>query len=397
MKQTVAALAFFLATACLAPEALALTGAEYMAMEKAQAEAIGATITHERVEETGEGSFVIHGVVQTGSDGSTARMESIRFEGVRAMDGGGYAIDEVEMNGISASMMDPEHRKIDLTMRSMTTTGGQWLASGLKFPLPAGRVEQTILDTRLSMKESELFVIERMVSTMTVAPDGYTVSMVTEAPSLAVSTNVVQGAAKAKLTELDLMPLELSLALNATLDLKSGRFDLESYRLGLRNAGAIIMQITLGGMTKEWLEGLIKILMQPNAQTPEMRDAVGAQMTEALKELSLVSASLSYEDGGIARKAMAQQAAALGISEKDFVALGAQMANERLQAIEPKALAASVSSAFKHFIADPRSVTVLLSPAGPVAITDLVGDAIASKEKLVERLGLAIEVNGKRE
>lgn len=394
MKQTTRALAFFLATTCLAPDALALDGAGYLALIKTQAARQEATIAQQGVEDAGEGSFVIRGFSRTGGDASALRIESMRFDGARAIGEGGYSADAIAMTGISFSRPDPEGRKIEVTAGSLEIVGGYWPARGAELP-PAGRSQYTVSDATLAIDGAQMGTIARMVATMTVEPDGNTITLQADAPLVTVATDAMPEDAKAQLTQLGLMPLELAASLKAKLDSAGGRLSVDAYRIAMRNAGAAVIRFELEGMTQDWLERTREIRQRPVAASPEARDADSAQMTEALRELRLVSASLRFEDDGVVRRALAIQADAMGLSQEDAAAFGAQLAGERLNGLAEPALAASASPALQRFLADPRSLTLLLSPASPTAITDLVGDAIASMPKLVERLGLAIEVNGR--
>ena len=113
----------------------------------------------------------------------------------------------------------------------------------------------------------------------------------------------------------------------------------------------------------------------------------------ALQNVIINSAALRFEDASIIGKALPLIAAAQGMDEKTFVASIPPTVQLMLVQMQNDAFTKQAVDALTQFLADPKSLTVSISPASPLKVSDVSALQQVKPGDAITRLGLSLKAN----
>ena len=155
----------------------------------------------------------------------------------------------------------------------------------------------------------------------------------------------------------------------------SGR-DMGAFKVGI--AAADVPVAMFGELQKAQKEG-----KQPdfNALMPRMQN------------VSISSLSLRFEDASLTRKILPMIAAMQGMDEKTLIASAGPMLQLGLMQLQDQAFAQQAAAAVNAFLSDPKSITIALTPAAPVKVSEIMTLNPAAPGEAITKLGVSVKAN----
>jgi hypothetical protein len=199
--------------------------------------------------------------------------------------------------------------------------------------------------------------------------------------------------AAAVIEALDLSTINGNVIQSMTWTMADGRLVVDQSLIDFDNIGAIDVTFDITGFTLDVLDKLYA--MQSSDLDPTSEEAQAQQMMMGMEmagALSIVSASVRYDDAGIAGKLLDMFAAQSGVDRAQFV----QSIKGTLPAMVGQAgapaLTALVVPALEAFLDDPQSLEVSVAPPSPTSLLVLAA-AASNPSALITALGLTITAN----
>jgi hypothetical protein len=367
---------------------------------KALAEANGAQVEFQSVEQKGEDGFEIRGIsFKSGGMRQTLKLEFLSAQGVQEGNGNSLKADSIAIGPIS--MEGPGD---DGKVMALRIDGGE--GQGIYYADPADENAPLIGYPQSSVRLGEIsFAVEGKT---VLRSDGLQVTAVQDAAGTTLETFfamspmeidlslVEDPTAKARLAQLGIEAVKLGVSLSALWDMNSGRMEISNYSFDFTDIGRLNLDIVIDGYTQELakkLRGMGARAQAAEKQNAEAQQAAGAEMMTALGDLKLVSAGLEFRDASITGKVMEMQAAAMGSSKEELAMMLPMMAVGMTQALQNPAFSEMVAAALGAFFANPGTIRIEAKPAEPVPFTDLVGAGLAHPQGLITILDVKVRAN----
>ncbi len=159
------------------------------------------------------------------------------------------------------------------------------------------------------------------------------------------------------------------------------------------NIGAFNVTFDITGFTLDVLDKLYA--MQANDLDPTSEEAQAQQMMmgmEMAQALSIVGASVRYDDKGIAGKLLDMSAAEAGVDRAQYVEMLKTMVPAMVAQSGVPALNDLVVPQVNAFLDDPQSFEVRVAPPSPTSLLVLAA-AAANPASLITALGLTVQAN----
>lgn len=268
----------------------------------------------------------------------------------------------------------------------------QWLKSASTGPLVVTRNGQ------------EVFSVESMESTTTFNPAQGTVDLVDLHAPFAINgikadlTTVSEddAAAGAVIEQLGLSSIAGDITGDLTWSMADGRMTINEFLLDFADVGALNLKFDISGFTPAVLDQIYAMQAQMLASgeepTEEQAQAQMMQGMALMQGVSIVGASVRYDDASLAGKLLDFFAASSGADRATFVAGIKGMLPSIIAESGIPALSDVVVPAVSTFLDDPKSLEVKIAPPSPTSLLVLMA-AAANPQGLITALGLAVEAN----
>jgi hypothetical protein len=122
-------------------------------------------------------------------------------------------------------------------------------------------------------------------------------------------------------------------------------------------------------------------------------EMAGDASTDALANGKLENLTVRFDNAGVVERALDMQAKMMGASREDIVAQLNGALPFMLNAINNPAFQEKVAKAGQAFLADPKSVTITVNPAQPVAFQEIMGNAMSAPQTLPDMLAIDVTAN----
>jgi hypothetical protein len=109
--------------------------------------------------------------------------------------------------------------------------------------------------------------------------------------------------------------------------------------------------------------------------------------------LKISELKVTFEDASLTAKLLPRQAEAMGMTPDEMIESVPTMIEPYLAMTGSAEFSAQVSAALQAFLKAPGNLTVAISPSAPIAITELVGTALADPTQLISLLGATVTAN----
>jgi hypothetical protein len=161
-----------------------------------------------------------------------------------------------------------------------------------------------------------------------------------------------------------------------------------SSRLSVDNAGALSLAYGLGGLTPERLKQALVPVFMANKGEPDP-----TLMMMAMGPITIDSFALRFEDASLTRRLLAYAARMQGMDEQTMIGNIAAMTQLGLSQLKQPDFTARTVGAITAFLMDPKSLTITLRPAHPVAVQQLMNLDPADPGAAIPLLGLTVTAN----
>jgi hypothetical protein len=202
-----------------------------------------------------------------------------------------------------------------------------------------------------------------------------------------------QPEAGAVIEALGLTNLSGNISQTATWTLGDGRLVMDEFLLDFADVGALNIKMDLTGFTGDVLDKMYA--MQSADIDPTTEEGQAQQMMmgmEMAQALSVVSASIRYDDAGLAPKLLDMFAAQSGVERAQFVEAIKPSIPAMINEAGVPALTDLVVPAVNAFLDDPQSFEIAVAPPSPTSFLVLAA-AAANPAGLIQALGLTVTSN----
>lgn len=177
-----------------------------------------------------------------------------------------------------------------------------------------------------------------------------------------------------ELTAMGYKTIDLSGGMTLTYDAEKGDFWLEDLTIKAADMGVVSGDFHLGGLP-------LSLIEKP--------DEIEARLSDA----TLVSASLTYGNGGIVEKAFDAQAKKLDQDGEKFRQNTAGALPLMLNFLEDPKLQAKFEGPISDFIKDPKSITLTVAPEKPIHFAELQKVNTNKPNDLIRLLNVGVTAN----
>ena len=186
--------------------------------------------------------------------------------------------------------------------------------------------------------------------------------------------------AKAVLDQLGYSTLQLDAGFSGTYDPAAQTLALDSVTLDGKGIGKLTITGLFGGVERN---------------TPETKAGAQAEAKEAAGKMTIEKLQVRFDDAGITSKVLDMQAKSMGTTPDSLAMMlpaALPLAFGQLN-ITDEAFQKKTVDAVTAYLKDPKSITLLLAPAKPVALAELGHSAMTAPATLLSTLGIDIQAN----
>ncbi len=189
----------------------------------------------------------------------------------------------------------------------------------------------------------------------------------------AEETNALRGLGYTKLT--------LDIAGTASWNPDAATVVIPSLKIDAKDAAALSVSLSLGGVTREILTKL-----NENSDNPQEAMALAQNVT-------VDAATIRLDDASLTNRVLEQEAKKMGVETPTYVSSLTGSLPLMLGMLQNKELEAQVSQAVTTYLNAPGSLEVTAAPGAPVPIAQIFGTAMFSPQMIPQILSLAIKAN----
>lgn len=327
----------------------------------------------------------------------------LTFSGVAEWDDGSYSAESLTIPDIDTVFAD-EDVEGRLTL-SDVSAGGLWVPAG--DPVPAVAMLQlfesfTAGPLSVFRNGEEVISIEGLEASSTFNPEqGMDLTDVSSTLSVSgiwanlTSVSEEDPSAGAVIEALGLTEISGNIVQEMTWNMADGHMNLSQFSFDFDEVGALDITAEITGFTPAVLDQIYAMQAQMAASGEATEEQAQAQMMQGMaimQGVSIVGASVRYDDASLAGKLLDFFAASSGADRATFVEGIKAMLPGMIAETGLPALADLVVPPVSAFLDDPQSLEVKVAPASPTSLLVLMA-AAANPEGLIGALGLAVEAN----
>ncbi|HEY6633119.1 MAG TPA: hypothetical protein VIZ90_16845, partial [Rhizobiaceae bacterium] len=162
-------------------------------------------------------------------------------------------------------------------------------------------------------------------------------------------------------------------------NLADGRLNVAQNAITVDNAGTFSFTFDFSGYTLEFIRQLQEIQQKMAAQPEgESSSAAEMEMLSLAQQLSLIGATMRFDDDSLTGKILDFVARQQGQKRQDIVNLAKAGLPFALMQMQLPELATAIAPAINTFLDDPKSIEIKAAPAQPVPFTLIAGAAMAN-------------------
>ena len=329
----------------------------------------------------------------------------ITFSGVAEGADGSYTVESVTIPDVDTEFASKPEPVGHVTLSDIRADG-LYLPAGDTIPAVAilQLVESISTGALLVTRNGEeVFSIDSMEATSTFNPAQGSADLVDVSSVLAISgisvdlSTVAEDDAEAGavIEALGLTSIQGNITQDLTWSMADGHMVVNEFLFDFADIGALDITADVTGLTPTVLDDIyaMQASMVPEGEmTEEQAQAQMMQGMALMQGVSIVGASVRYDDASIAGKLLDFYAASSGTDRATFVAGLKTVLPVIIGESGIPALTDIVVPAVSTFLDDPQSLEVKVAPPSPTSVLVLMG-AAANPAGLITALGLAIEAN----
>ena len=398
-----------MATLALLQPAMALDAQSFIDRVEAVYEPLGYELTFG--EATLEGDTITARNVRIGVGGAPGQAApyavttDVTFSGVSELPDGGYLAQTVTVPDIDTDFASDPVGHItlkDLRLEGLYLPAGETLS-----PDAVLQLVRAIKTGGLTILRDgdQVLSIASMEAVSTFSPEPGVGPLVDLKSTLAVNDIALDLSsmqeddpeAAADIEALGLTRINGDISQSMSWSMADGHLVVDKFLFDFQDVGALDLQFDLLGFTPALMDklGKAQAATMVEGYDPESQEAQAAQMMmgmEMLQGLSLVGASVHYEDASLADKALDRVAAEQGVERAQLVEGLKASLPQMLAGTGVPALADLVVGPVSAFLDNPQSLDIAVAPASPTTLLVLTA-AAANPAGLLSMLGLEVTAN----
>ncbi|MCW0019457.1 hypothetical protein [Rhizobium sp. BT-226] len=376
----------------LAGPALALDGADMMKKLNAATSAGGTVIAFEKAE--ADGDTITATGVQVGSSslpGDTLKIGDLTFEGVEEIEGGGYHAKTVSFPDIYISQEEGRFSANEIQITGLT--------------IPANATGDTLNDIllyetvstgpiALNIKGKDVLAIESIESNLGRQDGGFTYDA--NVAGLKADLSQVEDAnAKDAIEKLGLTTLDGTVTMKGIWEVESGKVAVDEYAFDFKNIGRLNFAVDFSGYTLGFIKSLQEAVKtaEANPNKEEANQAAGLAMLGLMRQLTINSASIRFDDASITKKALDYAGSQQGVTGDQLAQSLKGLVPMMLSQLNMPELQNQVAAAVNTYLDGPKSLTISAAPEKPVPVPMIIGAAMGAPNTIPSVLGVKVTAN----
>lgn len=172
-----------------------------------------------------------------------------------------------------------------------------------------------------------------------------------------------------------------------------GRAALEQYDFTIENAGTIGFTFDFGGYTPELIKSLREIQAKMANASEQEQQAQGMAVLGLMQQMTLVGASVRFDDDTLTQKVLAFVAAQQGQKPQDIANQAKALLPFMMMQLNNPELTQAVSEAVNKFLDNPESLEIAVEPENPIPFAMIAASAMTAPEALPQQLRLRVRAN----
>jgi len=327
----------------------------------------------------------------------------LTFTGVVELPDGGYTAQSLVIPDIDAEIAAEPAGHItlsDILIEDLYVPGGDKVSAQAMFQL-VGTMSTGALN--LTRDGADFLRIDSMEAGSTFTPEQGTEALTELTSHLAINglwldlttIKAEDPDAAVIIDGLGLESVSGDITQSLSWSMADGHMVIDEFLFDFDELGSINLVADVTGLTPAMLDKLYAMQAQSMSSEPASSEAQAAQMMagmEMLQGISLVGASVRYDDASLAGRILDFYAKEQGIERAQFVEALKAMLPDMLAGTGIPALNALVVPPVSTFLDDPQSLEIKLQPASPTTLLVLTA-AASNPAGLISALGLAITAN----
>ncbi|MGN6464781.1 MAG: hypothetical protein ACTHLP_04760 [Rhizobiaceae bacterium] len=199
--------------------------------------------------------------------------------------------------------------------------------------------------------------------------------------------------AKAAIEALGYQQVDGSFAMAGSWAPKTGEASLDTYKLTVKNAGAMDISLKMSGYTPEFIRSLHAIRKKIAEAPQDQKTAQSMALLGLFQQLSFGSATIRFDDDSLTGKIMDYVAAQQGTQRGDVANEAKAVLPFALARLKNPDLTAAITKAVSTYLDDPKNLAIVAAPPNPVPLALIAAGAMGAPQQLPETLGVKVIAN----
>jgi hypothetical protein len=355
----------------------------------------GATLSWSSLEDSG-GRIVMKGVTAKAADApEAAAIGDILFEDVEEADNGDIVVGTLSM---------PTYSTVS-EGATLTMTGLAIAGAVLPSPDATDVVSQSgffdsldVDKVKVEKEGKQLFAMSGLNYTLERGDDGKSYTFSGTADSFSADmTAAGDPDTIAMLTMLGLSKPTGTFEMAGNWSLADGNLSLEQMDFTIENAGTIGLTFDISGYTEDFIKALRDLQKTMANATEDQKAAAGMAAMGLMQQLSFAGASIRYDDGSLAGRALDMAAGMQKIQRTDMSKMAQMVIPMAIgQYVKPE-FARKVSEEVAKFVREPKSFEIVAAPENPVPFMSVGMAAMSTPQEIPDQLGITVSANTEAE
>jgi hypothetical protein len=202
-------------------------------------------------------------------------------------------------------------------------------------------------------------------------------------------TNVPEPQARAGMEELGYSKLRGRGTVSGVWDPDSGKLQV-SEEFQIDDAAELNIDVDLGGYTAELVAAMQQMQEQMKDQSEQ---AMGMAMLGLMQQMEINSISIELVDDSATGRVLDYVAKQQGTNRESLVAQAKGILPFALAQLQNPAFAAKVTAAVGTYLDNPKSLSIVSTPASPIPLAQIMAAAMSAPQTLIDVLSVTVRAN----
>lgn len=348
----------------------------FMEAGSAKVESYGA------VEETGGTISLSDLVIKNEGDLKEARIASAELTDGEVQPDGQLKVGKLTVSGLNATAKDGA-----LSMASITTTDlllpkpeELKATDGKPVIRPAYRTVEAN-DIKITADETKTFTVGRLFIAIDKMDGDLPTASHFALERLVIDPQSLDASSSKSITDLGYDRLTLNLEGKGTWDPATETAEVSELKVSGEKAGTLVVGLSLAGITRD-------LVMQLEVLQDHPEQAMGLSQGVSIKSISI-----RFDNDTMAERILDMQARESGTDRATLVQQLTTALPMLVSFLQNPEFQKEITTAASAFLENPVSMTITATPAAPVPVSQILGQAMMAPQTLPQILGVNISAN----